>query len=82
MRKKKKSKVIKPFDIGAYELFNNRLYRPKIIPNKKKIIKKYNYNKDTDYLFIFLEVHKQSVLITGLSSVWQSACFGSKILKI
>lgn len=53
MRKKKKSKGIKSFDIGAYELFNNRLYRPKIIPNKKKIIKKYNYNKDTDYLFIF-----------------------------
>ena len=55
MRKKKKSKVIKPFDIGAYELFNNRLYRHKVIPNKKKIIKKYNYNKDkdTDYLFIF-----------------------------
>ena len=48
MKKKKKVKKIKPFDVGAYELFNNK---QKIIPNKKKIIKKYNYNKDSDYLF-------------------------------
>lgn len=51
MKKKKKAKKIKPFDVGAYELFNNKLYIQKIIPNKKKIIKKYNYNKDSDYLF-------------------------------
>lgn len=51
MKKKKKAKKIKPFDVGAYELFNNKLYIQKIIPNKKKFIKKYNYNKDSDYLF-------------------------------
>lgn len=39
MKKKKKAKKIKPFDVGAYELFNNKLYIQKIIPNKKKIIK-------------------------------------------
>lgn len=53
MKKKKKVKKIKPFDVGAYELFNNKLYIQKIIPNKKKIIKKYNYNKDSDYLFAY-----------------------------
>jgi hypothetical protein len=26
MKKKKKAKKIKPFDVGAYELFNNKLY--------------------------------------------------------
>lgn len=51
MKKKKKAKKTKPFDVGAYELFNNKLYIQKIIPNKKKFIKKYNYNKDSDYLF-------------------------------
>lgn len=34
--KHKKLQNNKPFDIGAYELFNNGLYRPKVIPNKKK----------------------------------------------
>lgn len=39
MSKQNKNKIQrapKPFDIGAYELFNNKLYKPKIIPNKKK----------------------------------------------
>jgi hypothetical protein len=34
--KKKKHQSIKSFDVAAYELHNNRLYRHKIIPNKKK----------------------------------------------
>lgn len=34
--KRKKHQTDKPFDIGAYELFNNGLYRLKVIPNKKK----------------------------------------------
>lgn len=34
--KRKKHQTDKPFDIGAYELFNNGLYRHKVIPNKKK----------------------------------------------
>lgn len=35
-RKGKKHQTPKPFDVGAYELFNNGLYRAKVIPNKKK----------------------------------------------
>ena len=34
--KKKKHQSIKSFDVAAYELHNNGLYRHKIIPNKKK----------------------------------------------
>ena len=34
--KKKKHQSIKPFDVGAYELRNNGLYRHKVILNKKK----------------------------------------------
>lgn len=33
---KKKKTQNKPFDVGAYELHNNALYKHKIIPNKKK----------------------------------------------
>ena len=36
--KNKKKKRFKPFDIGAYELFHNGLYKQKIIPNKKKTL--------------------------------------------
>lgn len=36
MKKKKAARRIKPFDAGAYELFNNGLYRHKAIPDKKK----------------------------------------------
>ena len=35
---KKKKAQNKPFDIGAYELHNNALYRHKQIPNKKKAL--------------------------------------------
>ena len=35
---KKKQAQNKPFDVGAYELHNNALYRHKIIPNKKKAL--------------------------------------------
>ncbi|MBR5598402.1 MAG: hypothetical protein IKW39_00010 [Alphaproteobacteria bacterium] len=34
--KKKKHQSLKPFDVGAYELHNNGLYKHKVIPNKKK----------------------------------------------
>ena len=34
--KKRQAADNKPFDVGAYELFNNKLYKPKVIPNKKK----------------------------------------------
>ena len=33
---KKKKAQNKPFDVGAYELHNNGLYKHKVIPNKKK----------------------------------------------
>ena len=33
---KKKKAPNKPFDVGAYELHNNGLYKHKVIPNKKK----------------------------------------------
>lgn len=35
---KKKKAQNKPFDVGAYELHNNALYRHKVIPNKKKAL--------------------------------------------
>ena len=35
---KKKKAQNKPFDVGAYELHNNGLYRHKVIPNKKKAL--------------------------------------------
>ena len=31
---KKKKAQNKPFDVGAYELHNNALYKHKVIPNK------------------------------------------------
>lgn len=34
--KRNKNKRIKQFNVAAYELFHNGLYKPKIIPNKKK----------------------------------------------
>ena len=34
--KRNKNKRIKQFNAAAYELFHNGLYKPKIIPNKKK----------------------------------------------
>lgn len=46
----------KPFDVGAYELFNNKLYKPKVIPNKKKAQQLKRKKVDiNDYLpFIFM----------------------------
>ena len=40
MRKHIKKKKIqnRPFDVGAYELHNNGLYKHKVIPNKKKAL--------------------------------------------
>ena len=35
---KKKKAQNKPFDVGAYELHNNALYRYKVITNKKKAL--------------------------------------------
>ena len=49
MKKKVKKKIIKPFDMAAFELHNNGLYRMKVIPNKKKEQnnrKKFQLNKE------------------------------------
>lgn len=60
MSKHKKNKKLKtenkPFDVGAYELFNNKLYKPKVIPNKKKAQQLKRKKVDiNDYLpFIFM----------------------------
>jgi hypothetical protein len=37
--RQKTSKKKKLYNAAAYELFHNGLYRPKIIPNKKKALK-------------------------------------------
>ena len=51
---KKKVKKAKRFDIAAFELFNNKLFRPKVIKNKKKEVKKFNKNKEISlYVKIF-----------------------------
>lgn len=54
MKKKKQKKLIDPESrILRFELFHNGLYKQKVIPNKKKDVKKYNWKKDmTDYLNI------------------------------
>ena len=54
MKKKKQKKLIKQESrILRFELFHNGLYKQKVIPNKKKDVKKYNWKKDvTDYLNI------------------------------
>ncbi len=53
--KKKKPQLNKPFDIGAYELFNNGLYKPKVIPNKKKAEKLKRKKVDMrDYQLFFV----------------------------
>ena len=54
MKKKKQKKLINQESrILRFELFHNGLYRQKVIPNKKKDVKKYNLKKDmTDYLNI------------------------------
>ena len=54
MKKKKQKKLIdRENRILRFELFHNGLYKQKVIPNKKKDVKKYNWKKDmTDYLNI------------------------------
>lgn len=54
MKKKKQKKLIdQESRILRFELFHNGLYKQKVIPNKKKDVKKYNWKKDmTDYLNI------------------------------
>lgn len=54
--KKRQAADNKPFDVGAYELFNNKLYKPKVIPNKKKAQQLKRKKVDiNDYLpFIFM----------------------------
>ena len=54
MKKKKQKKLINQESrILRFELFHNGLYKQKVIPNKKKDVKKYNWKKDvTDYLNI------------------------------
>lgn len=52
---KKKNKRIKTGEERCllFNLYHNRLFRQKIIPNKKKKEKKFNWKKDvTDYLNI------------------------------
>ncbi len=54
---KKKKTQNKPFDVGAYELHNNTLYRHKVIPNKKKALelkrKKVDIREYQPFLIIF-----------------------------
>ena len=54
MKKIKQKKLINQESIILrFELFHNGLYKQKVIPNKKKDVKKYNWKKDmTDYLNI------------------------------
>ena len=54
MKKIKQKKLINQESrILRFELFHNSLYKQKVIPNKKKDVKKYNWKKDmTDYLNI------------------------------
>ena len=54
MKKIKQKKLINQESrILKFELFHNGLYKQKVIPNKKKDVKKYNWKKDvTDYLNI------------------------------
>lgn len=54
MKKKKQKKLIdQESRILRFELFHNGLYKQKVIPNKKKHVKKYNWKKDiADYLNI------------------------------
>lgn len=54
MKKIKQKKLINQESrILRFELFHNGLYKQKVILNKKKDVKKYNWKKDmTDYLNI------------------------------
>lgn len=51
--KKQKRLIDKESRILRFELFHNGLYKQKVIPNKKKNVKKFNWKKDmADYLNI------------------------------
>lgn len=54
MKKIKQKKLINQESrILRFELFHNGLYKQKVIPNKKKNVKKFNWKKDiADYLNI------------------------------
>ena len=58
MKKKVKKKIVKPFDMASFELYNNGLFRMKVIPNKKKEQnnrKKFNLKKEiSSYSNIYL----------------------------
>lgn len=59
--KNKKLKIKKPRDYNLMRLWQSGMLRTKIIKNKKKEQKKYNWKKDiADYLNI-----KSSILILG-----------------
>lgn len=62
----KKHQTLKVFDVGAYELFNNRLYRHKIIPNKKKaeILKRKKVDIKEYQPFLFV----MEILLSPVSS--------------
>lgn len=50
MKKKRKVKNFKP---EVYELFHNRLFKPQVIKNKKKEVKKFDYKKEmSSYLCV------------------------------
>ena len=63
--KRKTRKTIKPFDVGAYELFHNGLYRQKVIPNKKKAAKlkrnKVDIREYQHYFFNILKIGHSSL---------------------
>lgn len=45
----KKNKVIKTRDKIARELWASNQFKQKVIPNKKKIVKKFDYKKEISY---------------------------------
>lgn len=50
VKKKNKRFITGEERVLRFELFHNGLYKQKVIPNKKKAIKKYNWKKDlADY---------------------------------
>ena len=44
-----KKKIIKTRDKIARELWTSNQFKQKVIPNKKKIIKKFDYKKEISY---------------------------------
>lgn len=82
MKKKKTARRIKPFDAGAYELFNNGLYRHKAIPDKKKAEKlkrkKVDIREYQPFLFLLRGIARDKALLRGtrdFRGVWTEAGF-------